>query len=948
MLGKQFSHYRILEELGRGGMGEVYLAEDSSLQRKVAIKFLPEEMEQNTVARKRFLREARTAAAIDHPNVCSIHEIGEFDGRSFIVMEYIDGQTLRDKLARGPLPIKECLAISSAIAEALEAAHDKGIIHRDLKPANIMSTRSGHVKVMDFGLARRGEIGVEGVEQTASSALTKPGVAPGTLAYMSPEQVRGLPADTRSDIFSFGILLYEMLSGVDPMRKSSPMDTADAILNETPPPLARYTHGIPDLLQHVVAKLLTKDPARRYQSAHDVRTDLEHISQARVAAAPSGIARALRPVWLTLVVLVLVFTLAGISWWVQDRYFKSPAAALAFEERDWILITDFENITGEDVFDGSLNTALTVSIQQSQYVNVFPRTRVQQTLARMRRKDEERLDVELGSEIALRERIKGLLVCSISKVGNAYLLAAQIMDPSTQTPVHTETVRAEGKNNVLRALDELAQGVRQNLGESMASITEASLELPAATTSSLEALKALSEGQRVTGSTRNDLYKQAIELDPDFAMAHADLGVQYYIANNPEEGEKHFTRALSLLDRLTVRERLWIRAVVEDWRGNREQGIENYSTYLIQYPDDNRAWFRLGYAYLITKRSLQAIESFNRAVEIDPEDWASYINIASCYNMMQENEEALEYYQKAFTSRPEEFTGLFVNHEYGNLLIRMGRTEEAAQTFRKMTGVDHDQKKSMGYRSLGLLSMYFGRYSEAMGHFKDAMLINRTAGQPLSEMRNRLYLAKVYLSKGMMNPFEREMAAAIKLEKAVNAGPGWLLIIGRIFAREGRIEDAEKLLAKMDERLGDPFTSDGVSRWQRSDQADHHALKGEVELARGNLDEAVKMFELAHSLRPDIYLEPLALSQFSRGNLDEALEKYQEFVGKKRLGSETQEYWILAHYQMGVLYQQKGDVRRAMEYYEKFRDIWKDGDPDLIVLAEAKEKLAKLKAEVPQ
>jgi tetratricopeptide (TPR) repeat protein len=311
--------------------------------------------------------------------------------------------------------------------------------------------------------------------------------------------------------------------------------------------------------------------------------------------------------------------------------------------------------------------------------------------------------------------------------------------------------------------------------------------------------------------------------------------------------------------------------------------------------------------------------------------------------MAQQDNEALAYYQKAFALRPEEITGLYVNHEYGRLLIRMGRIEEAEQVFRKMFEVDDDQRKSMGYRSLGLLSMYLGKYSGAMDHFKEAMLINKAAGQRLSEMRNRLYLAKAYLAKGMMKPFRNEMAAAIDLAEAVNAGPSWLLIIGKIFAREGKIADAEKLLALMEERLGDPFTSDGVARWQRSDQAAHHALEGEVELARKNYSEAVIKFELAQSLMQESYLEPLAFSHCLQGNLDQALEKYQEFIGKKRLGNETQEYWILAHYQMGNIYELQGDVAKAIEFYEKFQDMWKDGDPDLIALAAVKRKLSKLK-----
>jgi len=242
--------------------------------------------------------------------------------------------------------------------------------------------------------------------------------------------------------------------------------------------------------------------------------------------------------------------------------------------------------------------------------------------------------------------------------------------------------------------------------------------------------------------------------------------------------------------------------------------------------------------------------------------------------------------------------------------------------------------------------MWLGKYSDAIDHLKMATVLSRTAGEQLSEMRNRLYLAKAYLAKGMTAPFETEMAAATALEKAIHAGPIWLLRIGRIFAREGRIAEAERLLSEVAECLGDPFTSAGVSRWQRSDQAANDALRGELELARRNYDEALRLFELSYGILGDEYAESIALCQLARGHLDEALERFREFVGKTRSGDEAQEYWLLAHYQMGEIYEQKGDSEKALQYYQKLQHIWKEGDPDLIPLVRLRRKLAELKAEV--
>ena len=293
LAGRQIASYKILSLLGAGGMGEVYLAQDSRLDRKVALKFLPEELQQDSTSKKRFLREARSAAALDHPFICHIHEVGEAEGKSFISMEYVQGETLKDKLAQGPLPLNDALGTATEIAEGLEAAHKQNIVHRDLKPSNIMLTPQGHVKVMDFGLAKR-VTPVEGQEQEITTALTKQGSILGTVPYMSPEQVRGQAVDMRSDIFSFGVVLYEMLTGVNPLAKGSVMDTATAILSETPPPLTRYTEDIPVLLQHTVKKMLAKEPDRRYQLIHDVRTNLGELieesgdSISQVAAGPSG------------------------------------------------------------------------------------------------------------------------------------------------------------------------------------------------------------------------------------------------------------------------------------------------------------------------------------------------------------------------------------------------------------------------------------------------------------------------------------------------------------------------------------------------------------------------------------------------------------------------------------------------------------------------------------
>src|SRR4030042_5573426 len=363
--------YTVLAELGRGGMGEVYLAEDTTLERKVAIKRLPEEMYQDLTARSRFIREAKAAAALDHPYICSVHEVGETENRLFFAREYVEGKTLRDRILEGPLPLKQALQIAMEIAEALQVAHEKGIIHRDIKPANIMLMEKGHAKVMDFGLAKQVmSAGQETAQAERSMTLTEEGQAPGTPAYMSPEQLKGKTLDQRSAIFSFGIMLYEILSAVHPFKKETVLTTVSAILSEEPQPIAGLIKGLPDPLQQIIRKMLAKDPGQRYQSMKDVQIDLKKV-QADLTAGPR-LLRFLKPLRLALTAVVLVLAVIAAAWLAKVLFFKTPAKALAFQERDWILITDFATPTGEQVFDGSLETALTVGTQQSQYVNVFP------------------------------------------------------------------------------------------------------------------------------------------------------------------------------------------------------------------------------------------------------------------------------------------------------------------------------------------------------------------------------------------------------------------------------------------------------------------------------------------------------------------------------------------------------------------------------------------------
>ncbi len=434
-------------------------------------------------------------------------------------------------------------------------------------------------------------------------------------------------------------------------------------------------------------------------------------------------------------------------------------------------------------------------------------------------------------------------------------------------------------------------------------------------------------------------------IDPDFALAHADLGVQYYIGGNKTQGEEHFVKALSLMDRLTLREKLWIRAVVEDWRGNRDQAVEYYKTYLAQYPDDSAGWFRLGWTYMAALgQKEKAVEAFKRELEISPSDAGAYINLASCYNGLGQYEQAVEYYQKGFELRPSAITGIFVNHEYGFMLVKMGNLQKALETFQKMISEGENSKKARGYRSMAILEMYQGKYSQAISNLKEAIVLNKVSKVLESEFRDRMFLASAYRTKGRNADFASELAAADHILSQGRFGPGWMVLMAKTYARMGKTREAMKLLNQMISQAQNPIAMSFISRSSRGDQADIYIAKGEIALATRRSSEAMESFELADKLEPgSLGLESLAFGYRTLGKPQEAARKYQEIIAKSWLGAEHQEFWILAHYELGKIYEELGDTQKAKEYYEMFLSIWKDADPDINILRQAKAEYAKLK-----
>ncbi len=913
--------YAIEREIGSGGMATVYLARDLKHDRKVAVKVLRPQLAAS-LGSDRFLREIKITANLNHPHILPLLDSGAADGFLYYVMPYVEGGSLRDRLNREKqLPIADALELTSEIGDALGHAHSLGFVHRDVKPENILF-EAGHAVVSDFGIARA-------VTEAGDERLTDTGVAIGTPAYMSPEQGAGeQQLDGRSDIYSLGCLLYEMLGGDPPYTGSTPQAILARKVTDPVPSLKAVRETVPDEIEHVVIRALAKAPADRFATATEFVAALKGKEPVPAPRARVATRRRRLAGWLAGALALLVIA-SGVA-------LMGSSSNVAFSERDWIVIADLENSTGDSVFDQSLNAALTIAVQQSRYVNVVSASRVQQTLERMGRDSVDALTEALAREIAVRENAAVVVVPSISQVDSVYSLAIRVVDPGTGDNLTARSARVTGRTEVLDALDRLARQLRRDLGESVLAVVRRGKRLPQVTTRSLEALKAWAAGGEpgLPLDRSGEFWLRAVALDSNFAMAHSDLGYYYlWWLNDRVKAEQHFDKALSLSDRVTEKERLLIQANVASWRGDRAGAANTYEVYLTQYPDDAWAWYQLGYCLMMVDRSAEALAAFDRVLELDPFSVGAYINIATIHTKDGRPAEAVPHYLKAFELRPDALLVGTVNHEFGFTLVSLGELERAEAAFTAMLRGSQSQRAN-GLRSLALLRMYSGSYDAAIAYLQQAAAVYEATDAPVSELRTRLYLATAYRANGSTGAAHQELARARELGQLPSVAPEWLAYLGRPHARGGMVEETERILA------------DALARMDEDNRYDRTAvslLRGELALARGEPSEAISHFRTAYALRQDNYcLESLAHAHFAAGDLTAAETRYLEVVADPELGWEAQEPWILAHYQLGKLYELQGNVAKALEYYGRLLEIWNDGDDDLEALSDARRRVQDL------